>query len=69
MTECLFVDDGALLATTRSGTERVYIVQTYQKVSRNFGLSVTTPKTKYMVTGPDSLCKAVRVTSRHQQPD
>ena len=47
--ECLFADDDALLATTRSGAERA--VQTYQQVSRSFGLSVSIPKTKYMATG------------------
>ena len=49
LTECLFADDGALLATTRSGAERA--VQMYQQVSRSFGMSVSIPKTKYMVTG------------------
>ena len=49
MTECLFADDGALLASTRSGAETA--VCAYQKVSKKFGLTVSILKTKHMVTG------------------
>ena len=49
VTECLFADDGALLASTRSGAE--HAVVSYQQVSKDFGLTVSIPKTKHMVTG------------------
>ena len=49
LTECLFADDGALLASTRSGAETA--VCTYQQVSKDFGLTVSIPKIKHMVTG------------------
>jgi len=45
-TDCLFADDGALLASTRSG-----VACMYQQVSKNFGLTVSIPKTKHMTTG------------------
>ena len=48
LTECLFADDGALLASTRSGAETA--VCTYQQVSKDFGLTVSIAKTKHMVT-------------------
>ena len=48
MTECLFADNGALLAS-RSGAKTA--VCTYQQVSKKFGLAVSIPKTKYIVTG------------------
>ena len=47
--ECLFADDGALLASTRTGTERA--VREYQATCSSFGLTVSNPKTKHMVTG------------------
>ena len=47
--ECLFADDGALLASTGSGAETA--VCTYQQVSKEFGLTVSIPKIKHMVTG------------------
>ena len=49
ITECLFADDGALLASTRSGAECAVV--NYQQVSKDFGLTVSIPKTKHMVTG------------------
>ena len=49
LTECLFADDGALLSSTRSGAEAA--VCAYQQVSKSFGLTVSLPKTKHMVTG------------------
>ena len=49
LTECLFADDGALLASTRSGAERA--MSEYQRTCSNFGLTVSNPKTKHMVTG------------------
>ncbi len=48
LTECLFADDGAILASTRSGAERA--VAEFQSVSMNFGLTVSIPKTKHMAT-------------------
>ena len=49
ITECLFADDGALLAATRSGAENAVCM--YQQVGKNFGLTVSLPNTKHMVTG------------------
>ena len=49
ITECLFADDGALLASARLGT--VNAVSMYQQVGKNFGLTVSLLKTKHMVTG------------------
>ena len=49
LTECLIADDGALLASTRSGAERA--MTEYQRTCSNFGLTVSNPKTKHMVTG------------------
>lgn len=49
VTECLFADHEALLASTRSGAERAALE--YQKTSSDFGLTVSIPKTKHMVTG------------------
>ena len=43
MTVCLFIDDDALLALTRSGAETA--VCTYQQVSNKFGLMISIPKT------------------------
>ncbi len=47
--ECLFPDDGALLASTRRGAERA--VREYQATCSGFGLTVSNPKTKHMVIG------------------
>ena len=49
LTECLFADDGALLATSRNGMERA--VQEYRSVESQFGLTVSVKKTKHMVVG------------------
>ena len=49
LTECQFADDAALLATTRIGAERAIL--TYIDVAKSFGLTVSLPKTKLMVTG------------------
>ena len=45
ITECLFADDGALLASTRLGV--VNAVSMYQQVGKNFGLTVSLLKTKH----------------------
>jgi len=47
--ECLFADDGALLASTREGMARS--VREYQDTSSRFGLTVSLQKTKAMATG------------------
>ena len=44
----MFEDDGALLTTTRSGAE--IAAQQYQETSNDFGLIVSIPKTKHMMT-------------------
>ena len=49
LTECLFADDGALLASTRPGAERA--VREYQATCGAFGLTASNPKTKHMVVG------------------
>ena len=49
ITECQFVDDSALIASTRSGAERSALG--YQRTASDFGLRVSLPKTKQMVTG------------------
>ena len=49
LTECQFADDAALLATTRSGAEQAILI--YINVAKAFGLTVSLPKTKLMVTG------------------
>ena len=49
VTECQFADDAALLATTRDGANRS--LQVYMQVAGDFGLTVSIPKTKVMVTG------------------
>ena len=52
ISECLFADDGALLASSRSGAETAATV--YQETSRKFGLTVHTTKTKHMVVGREA---------------
>ncbi len=49
LTECLFADDGALLATSRNAMERA--VQEFNGVGTQFGLTVSVQKTKHMVVG------------------
>ena len=51
VTECLFADDGALLALTRPGSERAVLEYQPTSTCRKFGWVVSIPKTKYMVTG------------------
>jgi len=48
-TECLFTDDGALPASSRTGKERVALK--YQSASNDFGLTVSIPKTMHLVAG------------------
>ena len=50
--ECLFADDGALLASTREGAERAVVK--YQTTSDKFGLRVSIPKTKHLVAGREA---------------
>ena len=42
-------DDVALLATTREAAETA--INAYQAVAKSLGLTVSLPKTKYMVVG------------------
>ena len=49
LTECQFVDDAALLATSREAA--ILSLKAYIKVATSFGLCVNIPKTKLMVTG------------------
>ena len=49
VTECQFADDGALLASMRPAAEKAALM--YQQTSRNFGPTVSLPKTKHTVTG------------------
>ena len=49
ITEWQFADDAAIYASTRSGAERAAVE--YQQASNDFGLTVSIPKTKHMVTG------------------
>ena len=48
ISECLFADDGDLLASSRSGAE--FTALKYQQISSAFGLTVSIPKTKEIVT-------------------
>ena len=47
-----FADDGALLASSRSGAEAAAIA--YQETSGNFGLNVNINITKHMVVGREA---------------
>ena len=49
LSDCLFADDGALLASSRSGME--LSATEYQSTCNDFGLTVSVPKTKHMVSG------------------
>ena len=49
LTELQFADDAALLSTTRKGAEDA--IDKYIEVVAEFGLTVSIPKTKLMVTG------------------
>jgi hypothetical protein len=57
LTECLFSDDGVLLATSRCGAERALVE--YQKTASDFGLTVGNPKTKHMAEESDKVPIAV----------
>ena len=48
LTELQFADDAALLTKTREGAENA--IRMYTKVANDFGLSVSIPKTKLMVS-------------------
>ena len=50
--ECLFADDGALLATSREGAEKA--TQEFQNVCKNFGLTVNISKTKHFSVGREA---------------
>ena len=52
LNELQFADDAALLATTRSGAEKA--LQEYSHVAADFGLTVSMPKTKLMVSGREA---------------
>ena len=52
ISECLFADDGGLLASSRSGAEIAAIA--YQETSGKFGLTVNINKTKHMVVGREA---------------
>ena len=45
----MFADDGALVSSSRSSAESA--IRSYQEVSSRFGLTVSSTKTKHMVTG------------------
>ena len=49
LTDCQFVDDAAILASTRQGAEQA--IMAYINVADKFGLTVSLPKTKLLVTG------------------
>lgn len=49
LTTCMFADDSALLASTKEGSEKA--VQVFNSTSSDFGLTMSIPKTKHMVTG------------------
>ena len=53
ISECLFADDGVLLASSRSGAESA--AEGYQETTRKFGLKVNTSKTKHMVVGRETI--------------
>ena len=49
LSDFLFADDGALLASSRMGME--LSIREYQTTCISFGLTVSAPKTKHMVSG------------------
>ena len=49
VTDCQFADDAAILASTRHGAEQA--IMAYIDVAAKFGLTVSLPKTKLLVTG------------------
>ena len=52
LTELQFADDASLLARTREGAEEA--IHKYMEVASDFGLSVSVPKTKLMVSGREA---------------
>ena len=50
--ECLFADDGAILASSRAGAERA--VTEFQSVCQSFGLTVSISKTKHIAAGRET---------------
>ena len=59
ISDCQFADDAALLATTKSGAERV--TEEYMKVAHDFGLTLSVQKIKSMAVGRE-------VTAEDQTP-
>ena len=49
LNECQFADDAALLATTKRGAEMA--TSEYMRVAKDFGLTLSIPKTKAMAVG------------------
>ena len=49
MYKCEFADDVALLVTTHTAAEAA--ISAYSSEARKFGLTVSTPKTKFLVVG------------------
>ena len=52
LTELQFADDASLLARTREGAEEA--IHKYMEVASDFGLSISVPKTKLMVSGREA---------------
>ena len=52
LTELQFADDAALLARTREGAEAA--IQKYMEVASDFGLTVSVPKKKLLVSGREA---------------
>ena len=62
ISECQFADDAALLATTKRGAETA--TSEYIFVAKDFGLTLSIPKTKVMAVGrEDRLLGVVVVDS------
>ena len=55
LTELQFADDAALLARTSEGAE--VAIQKYMEVASDFGLTVSVPKTKLLVSGREATAK------------
>ena len=49
ITECQFANDAALLSSSRSSAEKTAIE--YKQTNKDFGLTVSIPKTKHMIKG------------------
>ena len=48
----MFADDDAILASSKSGSERV--VKEFQSAGKDYSLTVSVPKTKHLVTGREA---------------